>query len=122
MSSYKLDWNQAEFINEVKKNLADNGEIVGKFIESEARKNLLAIQDPAWGRPYRQKIVSRLLMYQVESKSKEVIITVGVAKGSGGSHHGFYIELGSATAPPHPFLRPAVYHNAREIIALLEGK
>ena len=102
--------------------LAANGEIVGEFVEAEARRRLLDIKDPAWGQGYREQIVSRLLTNQVETKSNEVVITVGVAKGKGGSHHGYYIELGSKTAAAHPFLRPAVFDNGKKIVQLLSGR
>lgn len=117
-----LTWNAEAFKSEVKRSLVANGEIVGEFVESDARRRLLAIGDPSWGKGYREQVVARLLMNLVEAKRNEIVITVGVARSSSGSHHGFYIELGSATAPAHPFLRPAVFDNGRAIIALLEGK
>lgn len=102
--------------------LTANAEIVGKFVETDARRRLLAITEPEWGAGYRQEIVARLLRYEVETSRREVIIRVGVAPGSSGRHHGFYIEMGSSTAPAHPFLRPAVFENAARIVALLAGK
>ena len=122
MPDYTLKWDDAAFKKQVIANLTANGEIVGKFVETDARKRLNAIQNPAWGKKYRQLIVGRLLTYQIEVKSSEVTILVGVAKSRDGKHHGFYIELGSLTAPPNPFLRPAVFMNAKQIVALLEGK
>jgi hypothetical protein len=35
---------------------------------------------------------------------------------------GFYIETGSTTAPAHPWLRPALLTNLRNIVALLGGR
>jgi HK97 gp10 family phage protein len=122
MSDIKIDWDPGAFKKVLIQDLTKNGEIVGEFVESDARRRLLAISDPAWGRGYREGVVSRLLTNQVEAKNNEVKITVGVEKSKSGSHHGFYIELGSSTAPAHPFLRPAVFQNAKEIISLLEGK
>jgi len=122
MSDYRLEWNQERFLNQVRADLVANGEIVGEFVESEARKRLLSISDPTWGKAYREQVVSRLLMNKIEQKSKEIDIIIGVARSRSGSHHGFYIELGSSTAPAHPFLRPAIWENAKKIISLLEGR
>jgi hypothetical protein len=117
-----LNWEPGKFKAELVKQLVANGEIAGKFVEEEARRRLLDIQDPEWGAGYRAEVVARLLTSTVEQDGNEVVITVGVAEGSGGRHHGFYIELGSSTAPAHPFLRPAVFENGPQIVALLEGK
>lgn len=107
--------------------LEANGEIVGKFVETEARRRLMEITDPEWGRGYRQKLVARLLTYRVTRHPDRVIITIGVKqstsrKGVASRKHGFYIEFGSKTAQAHPFLRPAVFDNKDKIAALLAGK
>lgn len=102
--------------------LAQNAEIVGKFVETEARSRLLAIRKPEWGQKYRALVVARRLTYEVERDPKGVTIRVGVRKGEKGRWYGYYIEFGSRTAPAQPFLRPAVYGNAREILALLRGR
>jgi hypothetical protein len=117
-----LTWNPQAWKKQLIANLAENGEIVGKFVETEARRRLLSISDPKWGEAYRSQVVARLLTYEVETSSREVTINVGVRTSSSGSHHGFYIEMGSSTAPAHPFLRPAVFQNAAKIVALLSGK
>jgi hypothetical protein len=107
--------------------LVANGEIAGKFGETEARTRLLAIKEPEWGAGYREKVVARLLTNLVERGRNEVVIRIGVAesksrKGVASRKHGFYIELGSKTAAAQPFLRPAVFENAGKIVALLSGK
>lgn len=117
-----INWDQEAFKAIVVDHLVQNGEIVGEFVESDARRRLLMIQDPTWGRNYREQVVARLLDNMIETGQNEVIITVGVRKSKSGSHHGFYIELGSKTAAANPFLRPAVFDNAKKIVALLEGK
>ena len=122
MTGYTLTWKADEFKKKLSGDLAANAEIVGKFCEEDARRRLLAINDPKWGAKYRSQIVARLLTYEVETKSKEVIIRVGVRATSSGRFHGFFIEFGSRTAPAHPFLRPAVFQNAARIVALLSGK
>lgn len=117
-----LTWDPGPVKTMVLNNLVSNGEIVGEFVESDARKRLLMIGDPSWGRAYRREVVARLLDNEVKKGKNEVVISVGVRKSRSGSHHGFYIELGSATAPPHPFLRPAVFQNGKDIVAILQGQ
>lgn len=117
-----LTWNPDKFKAQLLNDLVANGEIVGKFVEGEARRRLLDIQEPEWGTAYRSQIVSNLLTNTVEKDGEAVVISVGVAVGPSGQHHGLYIELGSSTAPAHPFIRPAVFENAGRIVALLSGK
>jgi len=120
--TYTLKWTPQAVKKAVMGELVANGEIVGKFVETEARRRLLSIRDPEWGMAYRSQLVARLLTYEMESSNKEVTIRVGVRPSQSGRHHGFYIELGSKTAPAHPFLRPAVFQNAAHIVALLAGR
>jgi len=117
-----LTWKPESFKKQLIADLVQNGEIVGKFVETEARRRLLAIRDPEWGEAYRSKLVARLLTYEVKTSPKEVTINVGVRTSSSGSWHGYYIELGSSKFGPHPFLRPAVFQNAAKIVALLSGR
>jgi len=119
---YELVWNEDEFKRGLIDFLIPNAEIAGDFIERDARKRLLSIKDPEWGRAYRREVVSRLLDNGVEESKDEVTIFVGVRKSKSGKHHGFYIEIGSSTAPAHPFLRPAVFGNAQKILDLIAGK
>jgi HK97 gp10 family phage protein len=102
--------------------LQANAEIVGKFVEEDARRRLYAIAEPEWGEKYRRLIVGRLLTNVVEREPKAIVITVGVAGGKKGRHYGFYIETGTRKQPAHPFLRPAVFDNGRKIVALLAGR
>lgn len=115
------NWKPEAFKAQLKADLIANGEIAGKFVEEEARKNLLAITNPEWGAGYRRQIVARLLSNEVEDKGNMVEIRVGVKVSKDGRHHGFYIETGSSTAPAHPFLRPAVFGNGARIVAILAG-
>jgi len=102
--------------------LMASGKVVGKFVETEARRRLHAIAEPEWGERYRRLIVGRLLTFVVEREARAVVITVGVRRGEKGRYHGFYIETGTRRQPAHPFLRPAVFDNAKEIVGLLAGR
>lgn len=121
-----LKWTPQAVKQQVITNLVQNAEIVGQFVESDARRRLLAIQE-GWGQGHRN-YVSRLLTNIVEVGHNEVVISVGLppgkttAEGKPTRHLGFYIEMGDRHHAAHPFVRPAVFENAKKIIALLEGK
>jgi len=122
VSKYITSWRPQAVREAAVAELESNGAIVGKFVETEARRRLYAISDPEWGEKYRRLIVGRLLTFVVKREPKAVVITVGVAGGPKGRHHGFWIEIGTRKQPAHPYLRPAVFDNAREIVALLAGR
>lgn len=122
MSDYWKSWRPEAVKQAAVAELERNGAIVGKFVQTEARRRLYAITDPEWGERYRRLIVGRLLTFVVTREPKAVVITVGVAAGPKGRHHGFWIEVGTRRQPAHPYLRPAVFDNAREIVALLGGR
>jgi hypothetical protein len=107
--------------------LMANAELTGVFLESEARRRLDAITDPDTPRDknYRYYLSKYLLTHTVTKESNAIVIDVGMKvgpRGSGASHHGFYIEIGSESAAAHPYLRPAVFDNADEIVGLLAGE
>lgn len=122
MSDHWKSWRPEKVREAALDELERNGEIVGKFVETDARRRLHTITEPEWGEGYRRQIVGRLLTFVVEREAKAVVITVGVRAGPKGRFHGFWIEVGTRTEPAHPYLRPAVFDNAREIVALLGGR
>jgi len=110
----------------VKNNLAKNVEVVGVFVESEARRRLDAIKSPDTKRDknYRAYLSKWLLTHTSTIGSNYVEVAVGMKignVGAGSHYHGFYIETGSVTAPAHPYLRPAVFNNTKEILQLFGG-
>ena len=122
-----VKWQAEAFKKRLMADLVANARLAGKFVEEDARRRVLAIPDPEWGAGHRS-YVARLLTSVVEQESKAVVIKVGLPPGrktkSGQvtRHLGFYIEMGSRTAPAHPFLRPAVFQNGAKIVALLAGR
>lgn len=122
-----LKWYPAELKKKLISELTENAEIVGKFVETDARQRLMEIRDPEWGQGHRN-YVSRLLTNVVEKESNAVVIKIGLPPGKTTKegrptrHIGFYIEMGDAHHAAHPYLRPAVFMNAARILALLSGK
>jgi hypothetical protein len=119
-----LKWTPDNVKRDVLETLVGNAELVGRFVESDARRRLLAVSDPDWGEGHRN-YVARLITNEVEQGRNEVVVRVGLppgrttAEGRPTRHLGYYIETGSRTAAAHPFLRPAVFQNGPEIVALL---
>lgn len=102
--------------------IVSHAEDVGMFVETEARRKLDAIEDPDTKRDknYRAYLSEFMLTNVVEDNENEVVIRVGMKIGKQGqTHHGFYIETGSSTAPAHPYLRPAVFENGKDIVMML---
>jgi hypothetical protein len=115
-------WNPEDVKEMALSMVVKNAEAVGKFCEDDARQRLDKIQTPDTKRDknYREFLSKYILTHTVEDEKNEVIIRIGMKIGKQGQdHHGFYIETGSHTAPAHPYLRPAVFDNAKEILNLL---
>jgi len=119
-------WQPEKVKTMIKDDLVENMEIACKVVETDARKRLLAISEPRKGAKYRSGVVARRLTYVVRREVNAVVGYVGIRLGtkpvSGAQHIGMWIEMGSHTAPPHPYLRPAVFQNAREIVRLVSGQ
>lgn len=115
-------WNPEGVIEKVAAETTENMELACKFVETDARRRLLSISEPEWGAAYRREILARKLTSVVTRKGKAIVGVVGMRTGKEGRHYGYYIEMGSSTAPAQPYLRPAVFQNAREIVKLLAGK
>lgn len=126
----RLDWHPEKLLAKVRSELMANGELVGKFVSTDAKRRLLDLPDIETfveGRPYvggggYRRYVAGLIGYDVTVDDKGLLVRVGVGEGRGGRHHGLYIELGSRVSPPRPFLRPAVFENADQIVQLLVGQ
>lgn len=107
--------------------LQQNAELVGVFVETEARRRLDAISSPDTKRDknYRHYLSKYLLRHVITVKNDAIEIDVGMKvgpRGTGASYHGFFIEIGSESAQAHPYLRPAVFGNSAEIVQLLAGE
>ena len=98
-------------------------------LSSGTRQRLNAIARPITGGPSITGVSWRWgLTHVVRILANAVDIRVGMRtrpigmKSPGADSTGFYIEVGSRTAPAQPYLRPAVFQNAREIVRLLAGR
>lgn len=122
MSMRFLNWSPNKVRGMAQDIVFSRAEDVGQFCETEARKRLDAIESPDTKRDknYRAYISDYILTNTVEKDGNDVLIRVGMKIGKEGqTHHGYYIETGSSTAQAHPYLRPAVFNNGRDIVDMI---
>ena len=117
----RLEWRQAEVIAAIVAEVAGDMETAAKMVEVDAKRRLLAIKDPERGLKYRRYLAQYKLTSMVVSDTQEVLGAIGVPPGREGSDYGFWIEVGSRTAPAHPWLRPAMLTNLKAILGCFEG-
>jgi len=113
-------WRQREVIEEITAQVESDLEIAAKVVEVDARRRLLKIHDPEWGRGYRKLLALYRLTSFVQRSRGAVEAGIGIPPGKTGDL-GFWIEVGSKTAAAHPWLRPALLTNLENIMALLGG-
>jgi hypothetical protein len=113
-------WRQREVIEEVADQVISDMETAGKVVEVDARRRLLRIQDPEFGRKYRRVLAMFRLTSFVRRTGSTIEALVGIPKGERGGDYGFWIEVGSKTAAAQPWLRPALLTNLRRIREFLE--
>jgi len=123
MSKIKwMDWNPRRVVAAVAAATARNMELACKVAELSGKANLRAISTPESGRAYRQKVLAPRVSFEVEVGTDFVEGRVGILKGRHDTYHGaYYIEIGTRRYPAHPWLRPAVFGNAREIVRIISG-
>jgi hypothetical protein len=124
VSKIITEWHADRVIEAVTEEVTANLEIAAKMVETDAKRRLLSIKTPDWGRGYRKLIALYRLTSFVEVGWKTIEAGIGVPPDprSGTEMMGFYIETGSKTASAHPWLRPALFHNLGNIVDLLGGK
>lgn len=102
-------WRQAELIAEISGEIVDGMGAACAFAADRARENA----------PERRGILKGDIDYRVEAHGNEVTGYVGVKKGK--AFYGYFVELGTSKMAARPFLRPAVFGHAAEILRLIVG-
>jgi len=115
-------WKQAELIEAVKAQVTRGMEDAAKLVEVDARHRLLRIRQPDFGQGYRRVLALYRLKSSVKSEARAVEARIGIPPGEKGGDYGFFIEVGSRTAPAHPWLRPALLENLKDVLRLVGGK
>jgi len=115
------EWTQQEVIEAIKADLVANMEIAAGVVETDARKRLLRIQEPDFGRAYRRVLALYRLISRIVVGKDVVEGQIGIPGGEKGSDYGFWIEIGSHTYAAQPWLRPALVAHLKDVIRLLAG-
>ena len=108
-------------VEEISDFVATNMEAAAGVVEMDARRRLLAIVEPAFGRAYRRLLALGKLTSRVVVEGDVVEGQIGIPTGEKGGDYGWWIEVGSRAKAAQPWLRPALMQNFKEIIKLLMG-
>jgi len=122
MSTAIAEWNQRKVVTAVKAEVAANMEIAATVVEVDARRRLLRIVEPEFGRAYRRVLALYRLISRVVVSENAVEGQIGIPPGKEGGDYGFWIETRSHTYAAQPWLRPALMDNLKNILKLLAGK
>lgn len=113
-----LEWYPKQVVADVRAEVRDILETAGEVVRVDARSNLLRVKEPEFGKKYRAILaLYRLKSILVEDRNS-IEVKIGIPKGEKGDRYGYYIELGSSTAPANPWIRPALDKNLKNIMQL----
>ncbi len=109
------EWNDKQLLAEVSGRLLRGMDRAASFTAEEARRRAPV---GATGRLRRE------IDYEVRPDRNDVVGYVGVKAGGlaanqGPAFYGYFLELGTSKMAARPFLRPAVFENADQIIRFL---
>jgi hypothetical protein len=121
MGSGVTEWRQREVFEAIAADVQETMEIAAKVVETDARRRLLRIREPDFGRKYRMVLALYRLTSFVRREGKAIVGKIGIPAGEKGGDYGFWIEIGSKTAPAQPWIRPALIENLRNIVRLFNG-
>jgi hypothetical protein len=117
-----VEWRAREVTAQIAEQVAEDMATAGKMVEVDARRRLLAIREPEFGQGYRRVLALYRLISFVMRELSTITAYIGIPPGEEGSDYGFWIEVGSRTAPANPWLRPALLTNLKNVMNLLSGR
>lgn len=104
------EWNQRQMIAKIAGKVVDGMDAACSFAAEQARANA----------PIRRGILKSDIDYKVTAQGTNITGYVGVKTGK--AFYAIFVERGTRKMAAHPFLRPAVFSNAKEILKLVAGK
>lgn len=114
------DWNPQRVKAHIAGTIVQNMEVACKFVEGQARSNARSAFTSRTGKTVRD--ISHEISSEVGAFGNAIEGRVGVLKGKGKAWYAFFLEFGTRKMRARPFLRPAVFNNAREIVRIIAGK
>ena len=107
MSQFITKWNDKELMSMIEERVAAGMEAACDFAATRAEATA----------PVRTGILRGDVAYRVEAKHNEITGYVGVRKRR--AFYAYFVELGTSKMKARPFLRPAVFNHAQEIVRLV---
>jgi HK97 gp10 family phage protein len=109
--TYVKEWNSKELLAKVSGHVLEGMDDACKFAKAAA-----------WGyAPDRTGKLRGGIDYTIEVERADVVGKVGVVAGKDAPYYGYFVELGTKKMAAKPFLRPAVFDNAAEIVRRIIG-
>src|SRR5512146_2254781 len=105
------EWRQKDLIAEVSGRVLSGMDRACAFAAERARGNA----------PRRTGQLAEGSDYEVQPERANVVGRVGVKsrQGGGKAFWGYFVELGTSKMAARPFLRPAIFDNAEQIVKLI---
>lgn len=108
MTKIITEWRQKEFLAEMSGRVVDNMDRACQYVVEQVRPRV----------PVRTGILRSDITYEIVVQGLAVTGWVGaLAK----RFYAYFVELGTSRMKAQPFLRPAVFNNARQIVRKLTG-
>jgi len=108
---YITSWRQREFLAEISGRVADNLYRACAWAADEARKNAPVLT----GRTKKGVAID----VEVEANNNTIEGRIGVKENV---FWAYFAEMGTEHSAAQPFLRPAVFGNARKLTRMIAGK
>lgn len=108
MTKIITEWRQKEFLAEMSGRVVDNMDRACQYVVEQAQARA----------PVRSGIMRSDITYEIVVTGLVVTGWIGVLWKR---FYAYFVELGTSRMKAQPFLRPAVFNNARQIIRKLTG-
>ena len=104
------EWNQKQVL----------AAISGRVVQNMDRACQFAAEQAEAMAPVRTGRLKRAIGYTVRAHRNVVEGRVGVRRGFR-AFYGYFHEMGTSKMPARPWLRPAVFGNAKRIVRIIQG-
>lgn len=103
-----VEWRQKEFVAKLSGQMVNNMDRACQYAKEQAQARA----------PVRSGVMREDIDYEIVARGEELIGWIGVLRKR---FYAYFVELGTSQARAQPFLRPAVFQNARQIVRKLTG-
>ncbi len=110
MSKYVTEWHQRKVVDAITVQVADGMEKACAMVEEAAKARV----------PVRTGLSKSEITHQVQTDGADIVGYVGVFQSSK-AWYARFVEFGTRNMRAQPFIRPAVFENARRIVKLITG-